>query len=59
MGNPDIETKFETRLNTNTGRWEVVRRDSDGSEVILGSHLLEDEAMSEIVRLSGRRIERS
>jgi len=48
------DLEFRYRLNPQTGRWDVVRRWPDGTELVIQSYDLPDEAMSEVSRLTKR-----
>ena len=52
MAELDLELKCETRLDPRTGRWDVVRCESNGAEFVLGSYSLHHDAICEVLRLS-------
>jgi hypothetical protein len=52
MAEFDLESKFETRIDPRTGRWDVVCCEPNGAEFVLGSYPLHHDAICEVLRLS-------
>jgi hypothetical protein len=52
MAEFDLESKFETRMDPRTGRWDVVRCEPTGAEFVLGSYPMHHNAICEVLRLS-------
>jgi hypothetical protein len=49
------EPEFRARLNPQTGRWDVIRRRPDGTELVIQSYELSEDAKDEVARLRQRK----
>jgi hypothetical protein len=49
------ESEFKDRFNIETGRWDVIRRYPDGTEIAVGSYATPAEAKEEAARLTERK----
>jgi hypothetical protein len=49
------EFEFKDRFSIEIGRWEVIRRYPDGTEITMGSYATPAEAKEEAARLTERK----